>query len=256
MLRQDSQLPALRANGGTALGFASYIAYRQHHIPTQNVPEYLITTLYFNQNYVTLATIYVRPGHPLPNDFFTYISNNFRTYIIIAGINIHSRTDREKTNCLNFIEFQTTGIIHKLPQTTRPISNTTPDVVITSTNLTHRCTTEVLDLLGSDHAPIKLTLHCQLRPLPNPNTTPRQTLRYDKANWTGYRDYIETHINPEASPATEDELYSILDNINTTFQQATEKFIPKSSMHPYRPNLPPQYFTANTTIQTAISRLP
>jgi len=48
MLRRDSQLPALQANGGTAIGFASYIAYRQHHIQTPNIPEYLITTLYFN----------------------------------------------------------------------------------------------------------------------------------------------------------------------------------------------------------------
>jgi len=123
----------------------------------------------------------------------------------MADINIHSRTDREKTNFSNFIQFQTTGTIHILPQLTRPIWNTTPEFVITSTNLTHRCTIEVLDLLWSDHAPLYLHFTVNADHFQTQILLHVKLFRYDKANWTGYRDYIQANINPEASPASEDE---------------------------------------------------
>jgi len=138
LLRQDSQIPAQRSNGGTVIGFSPTIAYRQYKPQLQNLPEYIIATLYYQHNYITLATIYVRPGHPIPNRFFASISNNFRNYIIMTDINIHSRPDRKKTNFHDFIEYQTNGTVHQLTKPTRPISNTTPDIVITSTNLLNR----------------------------------------------------------------------------------------------------------------------
>jgi len=110
----------------------------------------------------------------------------------MADINIHSRSDRDKTDFNNFIEYQTTDTIHQLPKPTRPMSNTSPDIVITSTNIGTRCTIDILDLIGSDHAPIKLTLHCQCPPFVTQNIPAREILRFDKADWEGYRTYITT----------------------------------------------------------------
>jgi len=135
MLRHDNLHIAQRANGGTAIGFSPKIAYRQHHPGIPQLPEHLITTIYYQQLYITIATIYIRPHQAIPNSFFTHISNNHKNYIIMADINIHSRTDKEKSDFHDFINLQTTGIIHQLSKPTRPCSNTTPDVVITSMNI-------------------------------------------------------------------------------------------------------------------------
>ena len=175
------------------------------------LPEYSITTLYYKHNYITLATIYVRPGHPIPYNFFAHISNNFTNYIIMADINFHSRPNRHKLNFSNFIEYQTTGTLHHLPKSPRPISNTTPDIVITSTNIANRSAVEILDLMGSDHAPIKLTVHCNQNPLPQQNVPLRQVLRFDKADWEGYRDYVETQTATCETPDIEDALYDTID---------------------------------------------
>jgi len=94
LLRHDSNIPAQRANGDTAIGIPLNIAHRQYTPPLQNIPEYLMTTIYFQQIYITLAKIYIRPGHPIPHNFFAYISNTFTNYIIMTDVNIHSRADR------------------------------------------------------------------------------------------------------------------------------------------------------------------
>jgi len=82
----DNKLPVLRANGGSAIGFSPDIALRQYAPQFQNLPEHLLITLHYKQKYITITTIYRRPGQPIPLDFFTYISNNFRFYIIMADI--------------------------------------------------------------------------------------------------------------------------------------------------------------------------
>jgi len=92
----------------------------------------------------------------------------------MADINIHNRSDRDQTDFNNFIEYQTTGPIHQQPKPTRPISNTSPDVVITSTNIANRSPIYILDLIGSDHVPIKLTLHCQRSPFETQNISARE----------------------------------------------------------------------------------
>jgi len=96
LIRFDNELPALRANGGVAIAFSPHIAFRQYTPQIQNLPEHFILTLYYKQKSITTAAIYVRPVQPIPLDFLTYISNNFRFYIIMADINIHSRSDRAK----------------------------------------------------------------------------------------------------------------------------------------------------------------
>ena len=77
MLRQDSQIPAQRANGGTAIGFSPSIAYRQYNPQLQNLPEHLIATLYYKNIYITLVTIYIRQVIP-------YQTISLRTYPIIS----------------------------------------------------------------------------------------------------------------------------------------------------------------------------
>jgi len=67
------------------------------------------------------------------------------------------------------------GNIIPLPKSNRPDSNTTPDAVIISTNLNTRHHVDVLDLIGSDHAPIKLIIdiprqHQQQNPPPSRTT--------------------------------------------------------------------------------------
>ena len=159
----------------------------------------------------------------------------------MADINIHSRSDQEKRNFRDFIEIQTTGTIHRLPKPTRPISNTSPDVVITSSQLFPRCTIEVLDPLGSDHVPIKLSINSPHHLNPQQTPPPRTVLRFDKANWNKYRDYIQQHTVHLAPPETEDALYTTLDQLTTTLQQASNNFIPTSQIQPHRPKLPPHY---------------
>jgi len=190
LLRNDNNQPALRANGGVAIGFPPSIAHRQHTTNILNLSEHLITTIYYKSIYITIATIYIRPGHNIPTSFFVYISNNLRHYIIMADVNIHSRSAQDKAHFIDFIELQTTGTIHHIPKPTRSISNTTPDIVITSTTLTNRSTIDVLDLLGSDHAPIKLTIQTHQHTKHTNYPPPRTVLRFDQANWEGYKDFI------------------------------------------------------------------
>ena len=240
LLRQDSQMKMKRANGGVAIGFFPNIAFRHFKPPFLHLPEYLITTLYYKDFYVTVATIYVRPGHVIPLSFFQYISTNFRTYIIMADINLHSRPDRHKTRFANFIADHTTAIIHPIPAPTRPISNTTPDVVITSANISGQCAIQVLDLLGSDHAPIKLVITSRLHSQP-PAPIVRTTPRFDKADWVKYRELLTTSLAEHLPLETEEDLYSNLELLHTALLSASSQCIPVSTQRPYRPALPPQY---------------
>lgn len=240
ILRHDNALPARRANGGVAIGFSRTVPHRIHKPPLNNLPEHLVITLYYRHLYITVITIYIRPGHEIPLSFFQYISNNFHTYIIMADINLHSQTPRRRQHFIDFIRTNTTGSLQPLPQPTRPISQTKPDVVIVSHNLTRRLTIEILDTLGSDHVPIKLTLQTyNPRHLPPPDSPP--TLRYDKADWTKYRQFITDHIHQIENPTTEDDLYQTLSSMETTLRQASEKFIPRTYRTSYKPCLPPQY---------------
>ena len=241
LLRYDNIQPARRANGGAAIGFSPKVPYRQTVLPLPHLPEYVIVTVYFKALYVTLATIYVRPGHAIPLGFFHYVSRNFRSYIIMADINIHSRPDRQKTHFTNFISSHTTGFLHHLPKHTRPVSNSTPDIVITSANLTNRLQIAVLDTLGSDHVPIKLTVdpHRRTPALP-PNPSP-PSMRYDKANWVAYRDFITGQLETITPPTSEAELFAVIDTLTTTLQTASHRFIPRAAVHPFHPRLPPQY---------------
>ncbi|MBK5646087.1 MAG: hypothetical protein I4N51_02495, partial [Acinetobacter sp.] len=241
ILRDDSKTNAQRANGGVLLGFQSSIAYRRHEPNLANLPEHLIATLYFKSIYITVATIYIRPKQPIPYEFFQYISNNFRNYIIMADINYHSRTDRQKTRFNTYITTNTTGEIHKLPRHTRPISNTSPDIVITSTNLTNRCQLEVLDTIGSDHDPIKLTLQCHNQTNYRQQQFIRTIPRYDKANWTKYRNTIEEKIENLNGPETENELYTTVEKMTTALKNAAKEHIPTTTSTTNKPKLPPQY---------------
>jgi len=55
------------------------------------------------------------------------------------------------------------------PKPTRPIYQTTPDIVIMSPNLPNRSQIHVMDTIGSDHVPIKLSIQRRLQPQPNPS---------------------------------------------------------------------------------------
>jgi hypothetical protein len=240
LIRHDNPQPTQRTSGGVAIGFSPRLPHRRHD-QLQQLPEHLIVTLYYPQLCVTLATIYIRPGHAIPYAFFTYISHNFRTFIIMADINIHSRTQREKNAFHRFITSQTSGTIIPLPQPTRPESSTTPDIVIISTNLMSRHHIHVLDLIGSDHAPVKLTItNPGHQPL---HTAPplRTTLRYDKADWTAYRTNLTQQVDGFTPPATEEDLYHCLSHITTAIQTASNTYIPTTTSTPFKPKLPPQY---------------
>lgn len=241
-IQNNSTIPAQRANGGVALGFKPTIPHRMHHITQLNLPEYIISTLYFKNLYVTLVTIYIRPGHIIPLQFFQHISNNFKTYIIMADVNIHSRSDRQKDQFRNFITNSTNGILQHLPKPTRPISQTTPDIVILSPNLIHRTHIEVLDTVGSDHVPIKITLHRQPSQQPNPPIL-RTTTRFDLANWNHYRDHISDRLESVQEPTNEEELYQTLNKITDTIQAASKRYIPTTKISSYQPKLPPNYLT-------------
>jgi len=65
------------------------------------------------------------------------------------------------------------------PKQTRPISNTTPEIVITLSNL-NQCQIDTLDPLGSDHIPVKLTLNLTPQ-TPNIRVAPRKPLRFDRS---------------------------------------------------------------------------
>jgi len=92
LIRSENNTPALRANGGVAIGYKPTIPHRLHPAPPMNLDEHLIATLYFQNLYITLLTIYVRPGLPIPLPFFQYISDNIKPYIIIVDpiVNEHN----------------------------------------------------------------------------------------------------------------------------------------------------------------------
>jgi len=146
----------------------------------------------------------------------------------MTDINIQSRSDRQRNLFMNYIYTQTTGVLQQLPKHTRPTSQTTPDIVIFSPNLINRCHIYVLDTIGSDHVPIKLTIHRRLQTAPGP-IPQRKIIRYDRASWDMYRDYISRQLQNCEEPTNVDEVYQTIETITTTIQTASDKHIPKTS---------------------------
>jgi len=187
-----------------------------------------------------VATIYIRPRHPIPLQFFQDISNTYRTYVIMADINIHSRSDRQRNLLMNYIYTQTTGVMQQLPKHTRPISQTIADIVILSPNPLNRCHIDLLDTIGSDHVPLKLKIQRRLQTAPG--TIPqRTTIYYDRANWDMYRDYIIRQLQNAEEPTNEDILCETIETITTPIQTASDKHVPKTRAAAHRPKLQHQY---------------
>lgn len=97
-----------------AIKFSPFIV--QYNSQVQNLAQHLIATLRYQNIYTTLKIIYIHPSDPIPNIIFVYIPNNFRKYILIVDLNIHSRSYREKTEFQDVIEYQTTGTVHQIPK--------------------------------------------------------------------------------------------------------------------------------------------
>jgi len=133
----------------------------------------------------------------------------------MADANIHSRSDRQKDQFRNFITNSTNGILQNLPKPTRPISQTTHDIVNLSPNLINRTQIEVLDIVGSDHVLIKIILHRQPSQQPNPPIL-RTTTRFDLANLNHYRDHISNRLDSVQEPKNKEELYQTLSTITDT----------------------------------------
>jgi len=114
--RHDCPRPYLRVNGGTAIGTYHTLPVQHHTFPApHNLPEHTFATLYLRSKPITFCTIYVRPGHPIPYEFFQYTDNNFRHYLIMADINIHSRTQADIIQINNYISNVLAAKLHSLP---------------------------------------------------------------------------------------------------------------------------------------------
>lgn len=87
--------------------------------------------------------MYARQGHPIPLLLFQDISNNFNTYITKTYINIHGRSERQKTHFKNYITNITSGLLQPLHKHSRQILQTTPNIGILFPNLIHRSHLEV-----------------------------------------------------------------------------------------------------------------
>lgn len=240
MHRHDGPRDCLRANGGTAVAFKPNIPHRIIEMPKNlNLPEHNVTLLYLKHRTIAFATIYVRPGKPLPIDFIRYISDKYRHFIIMADINFHSRSKRAKSKFLDDIETNTHGEFIILPKPTRPVSQTTPDAVIISQTLITYSTIDVLDPIGSDHVPIKLQLEFPGAIQQTQNT--RKIYRYTDAKWDDYRETIENKLQTIEEPTTPESLDETVDIITQTLKSAAEKHIPTTTITPHKPKLPPQY---------------
>jgi len=221
LFRSDCPQQIVRAKGGTAIGHYSTIPSRSHTLPPQlHLPEHTIVTIYTKARAITLCTIYIRPGHPIPYEFFQYIDNHFRHYLVMADINLHSRSIAEKQQFRQYVSNTLNARFHDLPSPSRPISNSSPDVVISSSSLTI-ANLRVLPPFGSDHAPILLDI-----PAPNTNKPEKQTTKhfdYTKADWTSYQADITKSLQESREPETEQDVYDIIDHITSAIDQATKK---------------------------------
>ena len=71
LIRSDCPQHIVRAHGGTAIGHYSTIPTRSHTLPPQlQLPEHTIDTVYTKERAITFYTIYIRPGHAIPYEFF------------------------------------------------------------------------------------------------------------------------------------------------------------------------------------------
>lgn len=104
--------------------------------------------------------------------FFQRILDYFKTFISMADISIHSRYDRQHTQFTTYINISTNGQLQSLLKHSRPISLTQPDIVTLALNFTNRTNFEVIDTVGSDHVPIKVTSH--RNSAPQPTTFPKE----------------------------------------------------------------------------------
>ena len=240
LLRHDNQGQHRRANGGAAIGFLQKLPFRHHLTPVPHLPEHLLVTVYFRNRHITLATIYVRPHHPIPLSFFRYINTTFTSYIILADVNIHSRTQHQRTTFINFVAHQMHATLHRLPKHTRPESQTTPDIAITSSNLSALSTISVLDPVGSDHLPIEISIPSR----PPPRTVPplvRTSPRYDLADWSQYRSILVDDLQGIHPPTSETELNLAVDRLTASIHHASRLSIPTSTSRLSEIKLPPHY---------------
>ena len=239
LLRHDFTGPG-RARGGVMIGLPRRHPYRQHTPRCfDQLPESLVVSAYLPSKILNIATIYIRPGHPIPALFFRHIAHNFRNVIIMADVNIHSRPPQERRDFVDLITNHLHLYLYTLPRHTRPSSQTTPDVVISSLNISNNYQLQVLDSIGSDHLPVLLTLPTIRQG--RLEATVRLIKRYDKADWHSYRAEITSQLPDVATFTSEDEFFSTLDATTNVIQSSAEHHIPEERIFPHAPKLPPAY---------------
>lgn len=158
--------------------------------------------------YVTLVTIYVRPRHPIPHQFFQYISDNFWSYVIVADVNIHSHPNRERGASLPTLQTTSQASCTNLQNLHVP-SPTQLLTVILSPDFVNRSAIDILHFVGSHYFPVKLTLHRYLPKQPAEPSTCTST-RSDYANWNQYWEFITDQLENTQAPTNEEELYQAL----------------------------------------------
>lgn len=156
----------------------------------------------------------------------------------MADINLHSRSNAEKQQFRQYVSNTLNVRFHDLPSPSRPISNSSPDVVISFSSLTI-ANLRVLPPFGSDHAPILLDI-----PAPNTNKPEKQIIKhfdYTNADWTLYQADITKSLQESREPETEQDVYDIIDHLTFAIHQATKNNIPLKTRQLHKPPVPPQY---------------
>ena len=206
-----------RQGGGVAILYDRQLPVTQV-VLLKHLDEYqgLLAKIHIPYYPIYISTLYSTPNEPLPTDPI----NNQPTYhksMLLTDVNAHhpylgddcyltNRQGRELAQLLrqsSFSNVQLTGPT-RYRQTNRQTFTTQDKILATGKIINRIQSITIHPPPNSDHVPVQITL---TTPYWRPNNLSewRTTIDYSQANWTKFRDTLETEI-PDTSLTTNKDI--------------------------------------------------
>ena len=120
----------------------------------------------------------------------------------------------------------------EVPTRVTATSSTSPDISISSPCITSSCNWSVQTALKSDHLPIKIDIASEVNLMDAPNRT---FVNFKKANWEGFRDYIEEKV---AAPPNTSNVLTKEKFLREVITTASKIHIPSGRIPKTNPAIP------------------
>ncbi|WP_333764851.1 reverse transcriptase domain-containing protein [Streptomyces sp. IBSBF 2390] len=235
-----------RRGGGVMFIIKNNIQYRQVALspPADNntTIEQLAITITSGSTEIMLINIYIPPSTCCPNNFKANLEHllQYQHAIIMGDINAHNdlwdpaiTPDARGEDLAEQITGSDYGILNDLtPTRVTPTCSSSPDITLASPSLLTSTDWSTASALSSDHIPIIISLQ---RSVTKTKTDRHTFVNFKKADWNGYRTYLENKFEALRPPQTVFEGEKVF---RTLLKKAAGIFIPAGVIPEIRPNFP------------------